>query len=346
MRKFLDMTGLQHMWGKFRKVMDTKQDKLTGAAGQVVGFDADGTATAVRGWSNPNLLDNSRWEQKGNIINQRGKELYSSVGYTIDRWELKRTGFGRIEIVDGGILLVNETFTTFFIQKIDNTKHLWGKVLTLSAIVREKLFTITATMPEQAPSSDTVIKMATLTFDSRYLVMQLIFQDSFLQVQFYTPYSTSFLISAAKLELGPVQTLAHQDAAGNWVLNDPPPDPAVELLKCQRYFRVYSVTDGVFNGYISTSSRTGEIGFFYLDDMRITPAISYSDNLAVTIRTIDGYSVITGSGNSTVHPTSILFGGSGSNHFLMRFNDQTIGKNNTPASFHFRDGQIVLDANL
>jgi len=32
-----------------------------------------------------------------------------------------------------------------------------------------------------------------------------------------------------------VQTLAHKDASGNWVLNDPPPNKALELAKCQRY---------------------------------------------------------------------------------------------------------------
>lgn len=40
---------------------------------------------------------------------------------------------------------------------------------------------------------------------------------------------------AAKLELGPVQTLAHKEGDA-WVLNDPPPDPATELAKCQRYY--------------------------------------------------------------------------------------------------------------
>ena len=43
-----------------------------------------------------------------------------------------------------------------------------------------------------------------------------------------------------KLELGPVQTLAHKDENGNWILNDPPPNKALELAKCQRYFRVIS----------------------------------------------------------------------------------------------------------
>lgn len=46
---------------------------------------------------------------------------------------------------------------------------------------------------------------------------------------------TGQTLIAAKLELGSVQTLAHQES-GKRVLNDPPPDPASELAKCQRYF--------------------------------------------------------------------------------------------------------------
>ena len=52
-------------------------------------------------------------------------------------------------------------------------------------------------------------------------------------------------ILAAKLELGDKQTLAHQDASGNWVLNDPPPHPATELAKCQRYQLVFSKSASV-----------------------------------------------------------------------------------------------------
>lgn len=41
-------------------------------------------------------------------------------------------------------------------------------------------------------------------------------------------------IIAAKLELASVQTMCHQEN-GKWVLNDPPPNKALELAKCQRY---------------------------------------------------------------------------------------------------------------
>jgi hypothetical protein len=43
-------------------------------------------------------------------------------------------------------------------------------------------------------------------------------------------------IVAAKLEIGTVSTIQHQDADGNLVLNDPSPDKATELAKCQRYY--------------------------------------------------------------------------------------------------------------
>lgn len=45
----------------------------------------------------------------------------------------------------------------------------------------------------------------------------------------------NLLIRAAKLELGDTQTLGKQED-GQWVLNDPPPDKALELLKCQRWY--------------------------------------------------------------------------------------------------------------
>lgn len=55
--------------------------------------------------------------------------------------------------------------------------------------------------------------------------------------------ATGVRLIAAKLEFGPNQTLAHQDADGNWVLNEFP-DYGLELQKCQRYqvpLRTYDI---------------------------------------------------------------------------------------------------------
>ena len=81
---------------------------------------------------------------------------------------------------------------------------------------------------------------------------------------------------AAKLELGPVQTLAHQDASGNWVLNDPPPDKALELLKCQRYYQVFSRED-----------LRPDKAVDFRPPMRIDPALSTIQINGVTYYTAD-----------------------------------------------------------
>ena len=69
--------------------------------------------------------------------------------------------------------------------------------------------------------------------------------------------------SAAKLEFGPRQTLAHKDADGNWVLNDPPPDKQQELAKYQRYqIELFdqSRTDQSYLAQVKSTSETRAYG--------------------------------------------------------------------------------------
>ncbi len=44
---FLDSGGLAHFWAKLRAALAGKQDTLSGKAGQIVGFNAAGKATAI-----------------------------------------------------------------------------------------------------------------------------------------------------------------------------------------------------------------------------------------------------------------------------------------------------------
>lgn len=65
--------------------LSSKQDKLIGQQGQVVGFDTDGIATAICGWSNPNLLDNWYFADP---INQRDKYMAKpGTPYFNESWE-------------------------------------------------------------------------------------------------------------------------------------------------------------------------------------------------------------------------------------------------------------------
>lgn len=84
---------------------------------------------------------------------------------------------------------------------------------------------------------------------------------------------------AAKLEPGPFQTLAHQEGS-KWVLNDPPPNYALELLKCQRYFVRMKNTESsaVSIGFGSkTAHNKVAITVPLAVPMRIKPTVKCSD---------------------------------------------------------------------
>lgn len=95
--------------------------------------------------------------------------------------------------------------------------------------------------------------------------------------------ASNVLIKAAKLELGSVQTLAHLDGS-TWVLNDPPPNKALELAKCQRYFirmkesanRTYGGTLG--SNFAYTSARIFEHILLPVT-LRANPTITVSGQL-------------------------------------------------------------------
>ena len=180
--------------------------------------------------SNPNLLDN--W-YLADPINQRGQTEYIGFVHTIDRWG---TEGATIKVGDDGLQLENPSegavqFVTNFeaSRLIDNqvyTASLLAKDLIGSGAMviqyREGAFTYLLL----APLSDGLISVSgNLSTSGVNLLGYMIVLH---------PNSSVKLI-AAKLELGPVQTLAHKEG-DTWMLNDPPPDKALELAKCQRYY--------------------------------------------------------------------------------------------------------------
>lgn len=70
----------------------------------------NGVKTAFQGRAAQNILDNSYFKKKREIVNQRGKTSYSGGGYTIDRWSLyDPSGDGSLVINDGYISLTGGT---------------------------------------------------------------------------------------------------------------------------------------------------------------------------------------------------------------------------------------------
>lgn len=238
-------TGTEAQFQALLNDIPNKQPKLRGSAGQVVGFGADGAAVAVAGWSNPNLLINWYFADP---VNQRGQEEYTNNGYTIDKWYVAQRDYGTSVIVDdiGVTFRVTSKGTNkngaFVNQTLPSLK---AGTYTYSVLVSQLNGSgIMGVDRDEAPwevfSQEIPLKpgLNTVTFTIANDVGRI---GIFLAKRVFDIVSFKFV--AAKLELGSHQTLAHKDAAGNWVLNDPPPDKTLEMLKCQRYYQVFSSAD-------------------------------------------------------------------------------------------------------
>lgn len=264
-----------------------KQNKLTGAPGQVVGFGSDGAAVAVSGWSNQNILDNAYWANRESIINQPGQEEYTATGYTIDRWYSRTAVTATLQ--DNGLRIRSDTNPQAFNQRLENFEQLLGQTVTVSMLITENRST--TNIEHFGLTYADNVGLNTNTFLSKTIPVGFVGLVTMTSVVPATPSHSGMnfalfynngtknidiTVAAVKLELGSQQTLAHQDSSGNWVLNDPPPDKALELLKCQRYYQVFS----------SASIRPTKAVDFR-PTMRIDPALSTIEIDGVTYYTAD-----------------------------------------------------------
>lgn len=188
-----------------------------------------------------NLLHNSYWAAKEYIINQRGQleyvgEQFNVVTYCIDRWFLSQaSNQAKVKILDNCLEVVFDAGTVFNQRFV--APFLYNKVVTFSFLTLDgQLFVFTEAFPEKSSSNNNKTKQINHNGKVYVIFMQTL-PNGISEVFIYNQSGTTATLQllGAKLELGPVQTLAHREG-DTWVLNDPPPDPALELLKCQRYY--------------------------------------------------------------------------------------------------------------
>lgn len=183
---------------------------------------------AVPTLARPNLLDNWYF---GRPVNQRGQTSYTGTNtYTIDRWMTDNT----VTVVDGRITVKRTGHDALLYQYLEESlvDAIAGKVVTYSALTTSGLMTVSTRLPPSISSEwDTANAVqGDLTLDTTKGGAGKIY------IRLYsTTEGTEATIIAAKLELGPTQTLAHQEN-GQWVLNEVP-EEGEQLARCQRYFR-------------------------------------------------------------------------------------------------------------
>ena len=192
------------------------------------GLEIDAHLDRARNVSNPNLLDNWYF---GNPVNQRGQTSYSADwAYTIDRWQVSQNT--TLTVNNGS---VSSTGGYWFEPLEEIVDALRGRTVTISLLFASgELEFATGVVPTTWGSWDNIAL-------SGHVGLQGIGEDS--KRLWFMVNGNAENILAAKLELGDRQTLAHQDANGNWVLNEIP-DYGEQLARCQRYY-INSATFGV-----------------------------------------------------------------------------------------------------
>lgn len=202
---------------------------------------SDNLAYVSNNMVNPNLLDNWYF---GNPVNQRGAS-YVENNYGLDRWK------GTYGVNANGTMGFNSS--GFAIQGLeDSVKNILdGMMLTASILyVNGTLHTGTDVYTKTGDAHN-FIGDGNIQFNNQADGNVLLYAQSADQIK------------AVKLELGPQQTLAHQEN-GVWVLNEIPKF-GDQLAECQRYFEWVDVQlTKEFNGSIP-----------YKVVKRTTPAFTY-----------------------------------------------------------------------
>lgn len=191
--------------------------------------------------SNPNLLDNWYFLDP---INQRGETEYRGARYGIDRW-YGRSANTRVLLDTDGIVVTTtsgDSDVNFrsIIQKVSNSEGVKGKTLTLSCMIAQSTAVGIMQVTKNELGSINQLGAARFSSTDRPILVSFSFsapnedfENLLVQIGISGPHALKII--AIKLELGTKQTLAHQNEDGSWALNDPPPNKALELLKCMQY---------------------------------------------------------------------------------------------------------------
>lgn len=202
---------------------------------------------------------------------------YATTGYTIDRW-IRRELSETVTLNEGYVSITGHGGNLDQMLGDDIPKYLRGKEVTLSILARGNVaiigedFTNSYSVAYLQSETFTVVsKTMTVRSDADRFVYHIQPQDG-----------NSVDIVAVGLELGSQQTLARQDADGNWVLNEIP-DYGEQLRRCQRYYQRLKASSAYMRFGISQPYADTLAGVLLslLGEMRTTPTVSTGGSFAL-----------------------------------------------------------------
>lgn len=214
---------------------------------------------------------------------------YTGKVYGVDRWS-SLSNIVTMVVGDDGLTVSStaESGAVEICQYFESYIKA-GTILTLSAIVskteasqngilRVKVYGGGADLQTNLPARAMDHELVSVTNAARADVIGCVMRIS---------NGDGYTVHAIKLELGDTQTLAHQDAAGNWVLNEVP-EYGEQLRRCQRYCRVYKAGE-----YLPCLAYAESDGWYlsasmYIGNMRTTPINNLGSGLSCSVSNIDG----------------------------------------------------------
>ena len=183
-----------------------------------------GNMTKTGGIINRNLLHNGNFLDP---INSRGQTEYTGSGYHVDRWRGGRST-DVTTVTDAGLKISNPHVSEYSWARQYLDDYLEHGTYTLSVLVAEVGDAVVymsnsngGAVPSTLPLE---VGLNTITAE--------IAADTVNRVQFTIGMESFVTLVGIKLERGKVQTLAEQDADGNWHLLEQPWDKGLETLRC------------------------------------------------------------------------------------------------------------------
>lgn len=223
----------------------------------------------------PNLFDNAYFLRP---VNQRGETSYNDTFvYTVDRWQ---TGeHMQVDVGAGGITLTGNSNITqsYLFQRIE---RLFVAQYTISILFEGNTSIVALT---NNATDRGIVQMASTESDAGLLSLTWRQDVEVDQNQGYFRINCSgrAKILAAKLELGPTQTLAHKEG-DRWVLNEVP-EYGDQLRRCQRYYLRIKASSAYMRFGVSTPYTDTSAGAFiqFPNQMRAVPVLSFGGNFAL-----------------------------------------------------------------
>ena len=299
--------------------------------------------------SNPNLLINSYFvgggSQQGDgrfPINQRGKTEYenSKAEYKIDQWT-GNTGSSKVILKDDCITITQSDSIHWFGQFIEvgNMASFLGKTYTLSVLLKDGSLHYGSVTPTVNSGNYDAFEL-----NGGKVYLQFVWgEHKFLFALNSVAKNGDISIIAAKLELGPIQTLAHKEG-DTWVLNDPPPNYALELAKCQRYQLIINsnirqtvptIANFVGTGFAS-SAKQARIFLPLPQTLRAIPTITFHGYIYVS----------SGSNERQVTGIEVAWGYTANGISLLCTTADELSTGNPYVLRILSDASIIIDANL